>query len=118
MADTHRPISLPAGLREGYQRFPLGTVTASESALAFLDQTRTPIGELLSRHVSGTDYGEEHEESVLSNEEGILSQGFVCSVYKLWRRLPHMGCDKVWITTLIREGWTSVTLIEDAGHFI
>lgn len=118
MASRHRPISLPAGLREGHQRFPLGTVTASESALAFLDQTRTSIEELLSRHVSGTDYGEEHEETVLSNEEGILNQKFVCSIYKLWRRLPHIGSDKIWITTSLREGWTSVTLIEDVGHFI
>ncbi len=118
MAGTHRPVSLPAGLREGYQRFPLGTVTASESALVFLDQTRTSIEELLSRHVSGMDYGEDHEDSVRGNEEGILKQGFVCSVYKLWRRLPHVGSDKIWITTCLREGWTSVTLIEDAGHFI
>ena len=118
MADAHRPVSLPIGLRGEHQRFPLGTVTASEGALTLMAQARVPIEELLSRHVSGTNYGEEHEESVLSNGEGILSQGFVCSVYKLWRRLPHRGCDKIWITTLIREGWTSVTLIEDAGHFI
>lgn len=118
MADAHRPVPLPVGLREGSQRFRLGTVTASESALVFLDQTRTSVEELLSRHVSGNDYGEEHEDSVRGNEEGILKQGFVCSVYKLWRRLPHMGSDTIWITTLIREGWTSVTLIEDAGHFI
>jgi hypothetical protein len=118
MSDSFRPISLPAGLRGGHQRFPLGTVTASESALAFLAQTGNSIEELLSRHVSGKDYGDEHEESALSNEESILRQSFVCSVYTLWRKLPHLGRDKIWITTCLREGWTSVTLIEDAGHFI
>jgi hypothetical protein len=118
MASRYHPTFIPVGLREGHQRFPLGTVTASESALAFLDQTRTSLEELLSRHVSGTDYGEEHEEIAKSNEEGILNQKFVFSVYKLWRRLPHVGSDKIWITTSLREGWTSVTLIEDVGHFI
>jgi hypothetical protein len=118
MTDMHRPVSLTAGLREGYQRFPLESVTASESALTFLSQTNISVEELLGRHVSGRDYGEEHEESAQSNEEGILSQGFVCSIYKLWRRLPHLGSDKIWITTCLREGWTSVTLLEDAGHFI
>lgn len=118
MAETYRPIPLPVGLREGYQRFPLGTIRISELAMAFLDQTHSSVGEVLSRHVSGTDYGVEHEVSVESNEAGIINQGLVCSLYKLWRRFPHLGSDQVWITTNLREGWTAIMMLDDVLDFL
>ena len=74
--DTH-VIRLPEGVRP---RFSLGRVVATPGAISTMEQFGIDPGSLLARHVTG-DWGDLDDEDRTANDEALLYEGRLLSVY-------------------------------------
>ena len=85
-------------------RFSTGQIVATPGSLASLAQA--DITRALARHVSG-DWGDVCEEDWLANDDALISEGRLFSVYH------SQGEVKFWIITEADRSVTTVLLPEE-----
>ena len=74
---------------------------ATPAALSVLDENETPAIRILNRHFAG-DWGTLDEHDAQMNEEALVTQDRVMSVYLV-------GEQKVWVIT--DPGWETTTIL-------
>lgn len=99
------PCTGPMGMSTPAQRFPLGQVVGTPSALALMDEHNINAVALLQRHQAG-DWGDACPADVQANEAALLQGCRLISVYR-------SRAGTIWVITEADRSVTTMLRPED-----
>ncbi len=107
------PSPIPAHLK-GERKFEPGTLTVTSAAQEALRAARLSVEVLVARHCTG-DFGELSSDDAMTCRSNILNGGHVTSIYAASGFSLGLKRERIWVCSLLREGWTHVC-IESEAH--